>query len=54
MKFNRDFWPQETNFVELNEAINPYLKISGKTPSEWVGEYGSATWGCITAHGQAQ
>ena len=50
MKFNRDFWPQETNFVELNEAVNLYLKINGKTPSEWVGEYGSATWGCITAH----
>ncbi len=50
VKFNRDFWPQETNFVELNEAVNLYLKINGKTPSEWVGEYGSATWGCITAH----
>ena len=48
--FNRDFWESEANFVELNEAINLYLKINGKTPSEWVGDYGSETWGCITAH----
>ena len=33
--FNRDFWTGEASYVELNEAVNLYLKINGKTPSQW-------------------
>ena len=49
--FNRDFWAEDTqNYVELNELINTKLLIDGKTPSQWVGNYGDPTWGCVTAH----
>ena len=49
--FNRDFWPAETQqYVELDERINLYLKINGKTPSQWVGDSGDPTWGCVSAH----
>lgn len=50
--FNDMFWTAAESqlYVELNELINLKMLINGKTPSQWVGDYGSSTWGCVTAH----
>ena len=47
--FNRQFWSKTTEkWVEWKNAINDYILINGKTAAQWVGSYGSASWGSIS------
>lgn len=47
--FNRQFWSNATEkWVEWKSAINDYILINGKTAAQWVGAYGSASWGSIS------